>query len=262
MIAIPDPIKVRKDVPSGTIIINRAENRNALARDVVAKLQQAFEDFQAEKSVRAVILTGSGTCFSSGTDLRELSDSLGEAGANEQWQRDVDQFLTLLETMLRFPKPIIAALAGDAIGSGAALMLAADLVVASEGATISFPEPQRGLVAGLAAPLLAFRVGAGQAARLMLSPAKVTSSQCQSLGLFHELVASDLVWARSHEIAKEVATGSHQSILLSKQMINETIGEQLFTQLSIGAANTASARTTDAAAEGIKAFLEKRKAEF
>jgi methylglutaconyl-CoA hydratase len=79
-----------------------------------------------------------------------------------------------------------------------------------------------------------------------------------SIGLYHEIVAGDAVWARAHEIAGEIAKSAPEAIQLTKKMLNETIGEQLGTLLSAGAAASATARTTDAAREGLAAFLEKR----
>jgi enoyl-CoA hydratase/carnithine racemase len=76
--------------------------------------------------------------------------------------------------------------------------------------------------------------------------------------LFHEIVPHDLVWARAHEVAKECARAAPEALALTKRMLNETIGESLSTMLSAGAAVSATARTTEAASEGIAAFLEKR----
>ena len=81
----------------------------------------------------------------------------------------------------------------------------------------------------------------------------------KKLGLFHELVPNDFVWAKAFEWAQSATEGARESHQMAKQMLNETIGESLITQLSIGAANMAAARTTEAAQEGIAAFLEKRK---
>ncbi len=258
MIAISDNVQVRKDVPSGTILLNRPNRRNALSQEVVKLLLEAFEDFQQERSVRAVILTGTGNTFCSGTDLQELQDIAAQPDAMEAWQADTRQFLELIEYMLRFPKPIIAAVNGWIVGSGAALMLAADVVIAGTSARILMPESKRGLISGIAAPLLAFRVGTGPAANILLSGNTIDANQALKLSLFHETVEDDFVWARSQELCKQFAMGAIQSHQLTKRLLNETIGEQLFTQLSIGAANTAAARTTDAAVEGIAAFLEKR----
>ncbi len=262
MIAISDSVKVRKDLPSGTIILSRQETRNALSRDVVARLQEALEDFQGEKRVKAVILTGSGNSFCSGSDLKELHETLKSPQAEQQWQQDVEQLLMLIETMLRFPKPIICAANGSVCGSGAALLLAADTVVASEQSFLSFPDSRVGLVSGVAIPLLAFRVGAGRAANLVLTGAQLDAPKCRDDGIFHEIVSEELVWARAQEIAQQIDANCHQSMLISKRLINETLGEELLTQLRIGAAQTAAARTSELAHEGIAAFIEKRDPDF
>jgi len=75
MIAISDNVQVRKDAPSGTIVLNRPDRRNALSREIVTMLIQALDDLHNERSVRAVILTGSGDTFCSGTDLHQLSET-------------------------------------------------------------------------------------------------------------------------------------------------------------------------------------------
>lgn len=262
MIAISDNVQVRVDHPSGTIILNRPDRRNALSREMVEMLEQAFEDLHQEKKVRAVILTGSGDTFCSGTDIHQLKETMDSENAFQLWHEDVQNFQALIEIMLRFPKPIIGAINGSVVGAGLALMLACDLVIADENAQILVPEAKRGLNPGLTTPLLAFRIGSGQSANVLFSGLPISAQISENLGLFHEVVASELVWARSHEAAKQCATGAHESYQLMKKMLNETVGETLFTQLSIAAANMAAARTTDAAKEGVNAFLEKREPDW
>ena len=262
MIAISDNIQIRKDKPSGTIIINRPNRRNALSREIVASLKQALEDFYQEGSVRAVILTGTGDTFCAGTDLQEVKESAESPDSIKVWHDDAQQFLDLIEYMLRYPKPIVCAVNGHVVGSGAALVLASDIVIANNEATLTMPEVRRGLFSGVAAALLPHRIGAGQATRIMMTAKSVASEEGLRLGFFHELVDNDVLWARCYEIAGEISSGAKQTQILIKQMFNETIGEELFTQLRIGAANTATARTTEAAVEGIAAFLEKREPEW
>jgi enoyl-CoA hydratase/carnithine racemase len=251
-------VEIKTHLPSGTTILNRPEKRNALTRQLLEDLQQAFIDLHQEKRVRAVILTGAGSAFCSGMDLGEMQETAKSDNAQEQWYSDAVLYRDLLETMLRFPKPIIAAVNGPAIAGGAGLVLASDLVVASSSAMIGLPEPRRGIVAGLVAPLLCFRIGGGHAARMLLTADNLSAEAAQRIGLFHELVDNDSVWARSHALATEIAKSSPESLQLTKRMLNETIGEHLFTLLSAGAAASATARTTEAAQEGLAAFLEKR----
>lgn len=251
-------LQIKKYGPSGTIVLDRPQKRNALSRELIQELSQAFDDLHREKKVRAVILTGAGTAFCAGMDLTEMRETSLRPDALAQWHADALAYRDLLEQMLRFPKPIIAAVNGPAVAGGAGLLLACDIVVGGDTASISLPEPRRGLVAGIVAPLLAFRIGGGQAAHLLLLARTVAAGEAHRLGLFHELVAADLVWARAHELAAECTLLAPESLQLTKKMLNETIGESLSTQLAAGAAASATARTTEAAAEGLAAFLEKR----
>ncbi len=253
-----DLIQTRTDAPSGTIILNRPEKKNAINRDMIVELQQAFDDLLQERTVKAVILTGSGDIFSAGSDIAEIHHTATTSDFFQTWHNDTQQLKSLIETILRFPKPVISAINGPVMGAGLTIALATDIIVASQSAAIGFPESRLGLSAGMTTPLLAFRVGTGVAAGLLLSGRSVNAESACGMNLFHETVPADFVWARCQELAVECSKGARESHQLTKQMINETIGENMLTQLSIGAANTAAARTTDAAKEGIAAFLEKR----
>jgi methylglutaconyl-CoA hydratase len=243
---------------TGTIILNRPEKRNALSRALLTELQQAFDDLHQEKRVRGVILTGAGTAFCAGMDLAEMLETSRQEDAQGQWYHDAVAYRDLIETMLRFPKPIVAAVNGPAVAGGAGLVLASDIVIAARDAKFGLPEPLRGIVAGLVAPLLTFRVGAGAAGYLLLTSEVISADAALARGVFHELVDGDKVWARAAQVVDQCARGAPEALQLTKKMLNETIGEHLGTLLSAGAAASATARTTEAAAEGLAAFAEKR----
>jgi methylglutaconyl-CoA hydratase len=251
-------VVIKKNVPSGTIVLNRPEKRNALSRQMMADLAQALDDFHQERKVRAVILTGAGTAFCAGMDLGEMQQTSQQPDALSQWHNDAVQYRELIDTMLRFPKPIIAAVNGPVMAGGAGLMLASDIVIGTPEAKFGLPEPRRGIIAGVVSPLLVFRIGASHAANLLLTARTIEAAEAHRIGLLHEVVSNDVVWARAHEIAGEIAQSAPEAIQLSKKMLNETIGEHLGTLLSAGAAASAAARTTEAAREGLAAFLEKR----
>ena len=105
-------VQVKRHSPSGTIILQRPERANALSRELIEALRQAFGDLHQERQVRAVILTAAGTSFCSGIDLAELQETTQQPDAQGQWYHDVVAYQELIDTMLRFPKPIIAAV-GD-----------------------------------------------------------------------------------------------------------------------------------------------------
>jgi len=249
---------VKVNLPSGTIILNRPDKRNALSRQMIADLVQAFDDLHQERRVRAVILTGSGPAFCAGMDLAEMQETAQQPDALHQWHDDAVIYRELIDKMLLFPKPIIAAVNGPAVAGGAGLVLASDIVIGTREAKFGFPEPRRGIVAGMVSPLLVFRIGASHAANLLLTARTIEAAEAQRIGLYHEIVAGDLVWVRGNEIAGEIAKSAPEALLLTKKLLNETIGEHLSTQLSAGAAASATSRTTDAAREGLAAFLEKR----
>jgi methylglutaconyl-CoA hydratase len=251
-------VKVHVHGPTGTLVLDRPEKRNALTRELIADIDQALHDLHGQRGVRAVIVSAAGPAFCAGMDLAEMQATSKDADALQRWQEDALVYRDLLESMLRFPKPLIAAVQGPALAGGLGLVLACDIVLAAPEATFGLPEPKRGLVAGVVAPLLAFRIGAGRGGYGLLTAQSMNGEDAYRIGLVHELVKADQLWARGQQLAGEIAKSAPEALLMTKRMLNETIGEDLFMQLATGAAVSATARTTEAAAEGLAAFLEKR----
>lgn len=251
-------VKVHVHDQTGTLVLNRPEKRNALSRKLIADIDEALHDLHGQRGVRAVIVAASGPTFCAGMDLAEMQATSNEPDALARWRDDAQVYRDLLESMLRFPKPLIAAVQGPALAGGLGLVLACDIVLAAPEATFGLPEPKRGLVAAVVAPLLAFRIGAGRAAYALLTAEPIASDEAHRIGLVHELVKADQLWPRGQQLAGGFAKSAPEALLMTKRMLNETIGEDLATQLAAGAALSATARTTEAAAEGLAAFLEKR----
>ena len=253
-------VQVKVATPCATITLSRGEKLNALNREVIRDLNQALSDLHQEKRVRSIILTGDDRSFCSGLDLQQMrSTSLADPpSALTLWHEDWLQIKDLFETMLRFPKPIIAAVDGLALGAGLGLVLAADIVVASKNAVFGLPAIRRGLVSGVVAPLLNFRAGGKVAARMLLTGREVSSDEALSLGFVDETTESSDLLSLAHSYAESCANSPAEAVQLSKRLLNETIGEQVLTQMSVGAAMGATSCTTEAAAEGLSAFVEKR----
>jgi enoyl-CoA hydratase/carnithine racemase len=257
-------IEVKVNGAVGTIVLNRPARRNALSRSMVGELQQALGDLQQEKRVRAIILTGSGDAFCAGMDVHEMhSDaSLPDAERGRAWGETAEDYRELVMQMIDLPKPILASVNGPAVAGGAGLVLACDIVVACGAARFGLPDTRHGLVAGVVGPLLAFRVGGGPAARLLLTSSLYSADEAFRLGIYHEMIDEPRLWARCMELGQECAAAAPEAVGLTKRLLYETIGEQLSTQLSVGAAISATARTTEAAQEGLTAFVEKRRPEW
>jgi len=257
-----DAIQIKVSDGAGTIVLNRPDRGNALTRSMVLQLIEALDDLYRERQVRAIVLTGAGDEFSRGIDLTEAQATQDFDDPEKQWGDDAADMLDLYQRLLETTKPVITAVNGAALSAGAGLVAASDIVVASSAASFGFPDARQGLVAGLAAPLLCFRVGAGIAAKMLLTSTPIDAAEAHRLGVFHELVEPDLVWARANELAKQCAAGSPEAIQLTKRLLYETLGENLSTQLAGGAVMSATARTTEAAVEGIAAHLDGRRPEW
>jgi enoyl-CoA hydratase/carnithine racemase len=257
-------VDVKVTGPVGTIVLNRPGRRNALSHAMLEQLAQALGDLHLEKRVRAIVLTGAGSAFCAGMDLNEMhvAAKLPDHEKQQDFGDSAEQYREVVTQMIELPKPIIASVNGPAVAGGAGLVLASDIVVATPAAQFGLPEPRRGIAAGVVAPLLAFRAGGGTAARLLLSSSLIAAQEAHRLGLYHELIDEPRLWARCVQLGEECAAGAPEALQLTKRLLYETIGEQLSTQLSVGAAMSATSRTTEAAQEGLAAFIEKRKPEW
>lgn len=256
------PILVKVHQNLGTISIHREDKRNALTRAMVFDLIQAFRDLHGERKVRAVVLTGAGSAFCSGLCLEEMHEIVKEDDNFDRWHQDTSSLAELIQLMLQFPKPIISAVNGPAMGFGAGLVLASDIAVAGPEATLGFPEPKRGIVSGLCTPLLHFRTGGRHAARLLLTGETISAERAVQIGAYDEIVPTKNLWAYAAELTKQISQAAPQAIQLTKKHLNETVGEQLEMLISLGAAASATSRTTEAAKEGLAAFVEKREPEW
>ncbi|MCA9234664.1 MAG: enoyl-CoA hydratase/isomerase family protein [Planctomycetales bacterium] len=257
-----DAVEVKVTGSAGTIVLNRPDFGNAMTRSMLEQFAEALDDLYRERRVRAIVITGAGDAFCEGADLLEVQACGDAPDAYAQWGQDAELWRETIVRMLEVTKPIVAAVNGPALGHGAALVAAADIAVADAGATFGLPDVRRGLVAGLAGPLLCFRLGAGQAARLLLTSQAIDAEEARRIGVFHEVVPAEKAWARAMEIVEHCAAGAPEAIQLTKRLLNETVAEQLLTQLTSGSALAATAHTTAAAEEGIAAFLDGRSPEW
>lgn len=257
-------VDVKVHAPTATILMDRKERGNVLDERLIDDLSQALFDLHQEKKVRAVVLTGAGDDFCRGMDMQELHRPTlaDERDAVQQWLEQWQRLGELIEQLLRFPKPVIAAVDGAAWGAGFTLVLASDLVVASHSATFAVPAVKRGIIGGIVAPLLAFRLGTAVASRLLLTGEPIQSRTAMRLGLVTRRSPSAQIWVAANELAQQCAQAPPIPLAATKRLLNETIGETLLTQLNVGAAAGATACSTETAAEGLTAFVEQREPQW
>lgn len=252
-------VKVHDNV--ATLLMDRASVHNSLHPTMIEDLKRAFSDVHQEKRVRAVVLSARGDHFCAGADLRVFGEiaSLPENEAMVQWYSAWNHLTELFEQMLRFPKPIVAAVDGAAVGAGLGLALASDLIVPSVRAHFGANAVRRGLVGGATAALLSFRLGGSIAARMLLTGENIDAGEAYRVGLCASPpVPPDQIWVVAKDWATKCTHGPAEATQATKRMLNESIGEQLMTQLAAGAADSATSCTTEAAAEGIRSFVDGR----
>jgi methylglutaconyl-CoA hydratase len=249
-------VMVRQEGAVRILTLNRPEVRNALSPVLRQELSEALIAAEDDAAVRAVVITGAGDAFCSGLDLSELASLLDRSTAENR--ADSRALADLFLRMVRFRKPLLAAVNGPAVAGGAGLMTACDVVVAAEGARIGYTEARIGFVAALVAVLLVRQVGEKHARDLLLSARLVPASEAMAMGLVNEVVPADEVMAHTLARAQAMARNAPGSIELTKQLLAGLPGVGLEDGMRWAVEVNALARSTDDMAEGVRAFLEKR----
>lgn len=238
------------------IQINRPQAMNALNTQVLVGIADALNSAASDSTVRSVLLTGNARAFAAGADINELKQI--PTGDYPEQERQ-----SAWKTMRNFPKPIIAAVSGFALGGGCELMMIADIVIASRQTKLGLPEVNLGIIPGAGGTQRLTRlVGKPAAMKLALTGEFINADQALQLGLISEVSEPELYLERAIALAKKIAgksTTAVQAIKLSVLNAYELNLEQAMAEerrLFLLAANSADAT------EGINAFQEKRKASF
>jgi methylglutaconyl-CoA hydratase len=233
-----------------SLMLNRPERRNALSIGLVEQFCSEIEQLARDPSQRVAIVRGAGPVFSAGLDLREAADdSLVERSAAA-----ISRALDLLRTS---PLIMIAAVQGGAFAGGAGLMAACDIVIAAADAKIGFPEARRGLLPALIGGVLVNKVREGDLRELFLTGEPIDAMRAQQVGLVQRVVPADRLLEEALNAARSVAAGGPQTIRQTKALINEMF-LPLTNHKSHLVETHLSARQSDEAREGLKAFAEKR----
>src|SRR5262252_6418691 len=210
------PDAVLTDVGDGVavITINRPEARNAVNGDVARGIAAAVEDFDARPDVRVIVLTGAGGTFSAGMDLKGFLSGDSPIVADRGFGGLVQQPPA---------KPIFAAVEGYALAGGFELVLACDLIVASDTAKFGLPEVRRGLVAGAGGLLrLPRRVPYHLAMEIALTGEHFTAARLHQAGLVSRLTGAGQALAEARELAAQVARGAPLALAATKRVIVES----------------------------------------
>lgn len=236
--------------------LNRPEARNALNMELRRALAEAFRALDADEEVRVAVVTGNDKAFAAGADLREMVD----AGAVEMMLRGTHR---LWQAIADFPKPIVAAVNGYALGGGMELALHADIVIAGESAKFGQPEVRVGIMPGAGGTQRLLRAAGRYRAMLMLLTGEmIDAREALAMGFVSRVVPDGEVLDRALGIAETIAGMPPLAVAQIKEVVNLGADAPLATALALERKAFQLLFDSRDQEEGMKAFLEKRKPRF
>jgi enoyl-CoA hydratase len=241
-----------------TLTLNRPDKLNALSDATIAELGHAIDEIRVDERIAGVILTGAGRAFAAGADISELATQTPVlAKARSRAGQDV---FRRFETC---PKPVIAAVNGFALGGGCELAMACHIRIASDAAKFGQPEAKLGTLPGFGGTQrLARLVGKGRAIQLLLTGETIDAAEAYRIGLVNRVVsAADLIKAASDMLRQILANGP-LAIALCIEAVDRGLEMSLDEGLILEANHFGLLAATDDMREGMRAFLDKRAAEF
>ena len=242
-----------------TVTIDRQAKLNALNPDVMAEIDGAFAALQNDADVRAVILTGAGDkAFVAGADIGTLARMNTVSGA--RISRDGQEILRRIET---FPRPVIAAVGGYALGGGCELAIACHIRVASERARFGLPEVGLGIIPGYGGTVrLARLVGLGRAVEMILTGDMIGANRAAEIGLANLVVPHGELMDRSTALARRIIRNAPVALEMALKSIYEAVESPMDHAQALESTLFGLLASTTDMKEGMAAFLEKRKANF
>lgn len=245
--------------------LNRPEVRNAFNDKVIAELHQVFLKEAMDSRVRAVVLSGKGSVFCAGGDLNWMKKSVEMTF--EQNLDDTRKLAALFKTLNEFPKPLIGAIHGAAIGGGVGLVSVCDIAIASTETQFSLSEVRLGIVPACIGPFVVAKIGASHARGLFMSAERFTAQRAYEIGLVHEVVrdSGELDAAVEKNLGRILECGPCAMGIAKKLVLDLSWPErreEIADPLEYVARSLAEVRTSPEGQEGVKAFLEKRKPQW
>ncbi|MFC2150338.1 enoyl-CoA hydratase/isomerase family protein [Calditrichota bacterium] len=248
-------LEISNDV--ATIVLNRPDIRNAFDERMIAEIHHAVDEVNSSGNIRAFVITGEGTAFSSGADVRWMK-RMGKLGFEENY-KDALCLARMLEAIATSPKPSIAKVNGPAIGGGTGLVAACDVAIASENAFFSFSEVKIGLVPACIGPYVIAKVGVGKSRELFISGQRISADESYKLGLVNHVATAEELDAKVNAMLNQFLSSGPEAVATAKKLVKESPAMTPEQYIEYTARMIAELRTSPEGQEGLRAFLEKRK---
>lgn len=242
------------------VTLARPDVRNAFNAAVIAELHAAFTRIATADDVRAVVIAGEGTVFCGGADVNWMRESLDlpfEANAI-----DAEKMSDMFRAIDNCPRPVIARIQGAALGGGAGLAAVCDIAIAADDAVFGFTEVKLGIIPAVISPFVLSKIGSSHARALFLTGERFDAARAASIGLVHRVVAAGELDAAVDRVLAEIRTAGPYAVSAAKLLVRRVLDATYQESRAITTQAIANQRISAEGQEGLRAFLERRKASF
>lgn len=212
-------LEITTDNKITLLTLNRPEKHNAFGPELMRSITAALRQLADDPRTRVVIITGAGRSFSAGADLGYMKSMVDFS--HDENVADAGHLADMLETLQCFPKPVIAAVNGNAIAGATGLVAVSDIVVAASDARFAITEVRLGIAPAVISPYLIARIGIHQARRYFLTAEMFGAEQAQRMDLVHEIVPPDALLTRARDIATGILHNGPLALEATKALIRE-----------------------------------------
>lgn len=241
----------------GVLTLNRPKALNALNNDLIAELAQAAQQFDQDPEISVIVITGNEKAFAAGADIGKMAAWSFSDVYNDDYLGGVWQDLR------RLRKPVIAAVAGYALGGGCELAMQCDLIIAADNARFGQPEIKLGVIPGYGGTQRMTRaIGKAKAMDLILTARMIKADEADALGLVSRVVPTEKLMEETMDIAQTIAMMSLPSVMMAKECVNRAFESSLEEGLNFERRNFHALFATEDQKEGMSAFVEKRQPVF
>jgi len=252
-------VQYTEDGAVATIQLNRPEKKNSLNGRMRLELEALLEEIAKKERVRAVIVTGGTEIFCAGADISEIEGT----NSVEAAYKHAREFQVLFDRLEALPQPVIAAVSGYALGGGCELTLACDFRIASTTARFGLPEIKiAAFPGGGGTQRLSRLIGVAKAKEMIYTGDPITAEEALAVGLVTKVVAKENLIAEANSFAAKLAALPRLALQAARMLINRSQEIDLASGLQLEARTFGGLAHTHDLAEGTRAFLEKRKANF
>jgi methylglutaconyl-CoA hydratase len=249
-------VRVSRDGAIARVTLARPAVRNAFDEILIDELTRVFLSLEGDADTRVVVLAGEGPVFCAGADVGWMRRAGTYSKAENE--ADAEKMARMLWAVDGCGKPVVALVAGAAIGGGVGLIAASDVVVAAEDAVFSLSEVKLGILPSVISPYVLRAIGARQARRYFLSGERFGAAEARRIGLVHEVAPAAELGAAGDRVIDALLTSAPEAVEVAKRLIAQVAGKSPEEAMPLTVRTISERRASEEAKEGLTAFLEKR----